>query len=484
VSDAELRPGAKPAVAPGGEPVVALRDVAKNFGPVRALSGVSLAFRAGECVGLVGHNGAGKSTLIHVLTGGIEPSEGAIAVADGTEPHDARGARAAGIRCVFQELSLCPNLTVAENTRVTNPTLRGPGWRRRAGALITRVLDQIFPGHGIAPHSLVADLSLTRRQMVEIARAFAATDVEPRLVILDEPTSSLDSSTAAQLLAHVRRRVSAGCTVLLVSHMLGEVLDSCDRVVVMSEGRVVSEVVAADVTREQLVGLMGAGVHDARAAGPAREVSRDPAVRVVHAPIPGSDITLEAARGEIIGLGGLAGHGQTDFLVSMFKPGRMAMVPGDRQRDGVFPLWSIADNITVGSLGAYGEAGILRPAREHAAAATWKERMRIRAPSVDDPLLSLSGGNQQKALFARALASKAQIVLMDDPMRGVDVGTKRDVYQMIRAEAQAGRTFLWYTTEMDELYECDRVYVFREGRAVAELGPDEITEQRVLQASF
>ena len=450
-------------------PVVSLRDIRKSFGPVQALGGVSLDFQAGECLGLVGHNGAGKSTLIHVLTGGITPTEGLVEMGDGP-----RGLRA--IRCVFQELSLCPNLTVAENTRVVHPRLRGWGWRKRAAAMIAASLDAIFPGHGIQPGMLVADLTLTRRQMVEIARAFTVSDVAPRLVILDEPTSSLDASTASQLLSHVRREVAGGLSVLLVSHMLHEVLESCDRVVVMSDGKVVSSEPTSDLSREKLVSLMGAGVHPPGAASAsAAHVGAEPVVR---------SGKLSAARGEVVGLGGLAGHGQTDFLLSLFDARRMSLVPGDRQRDGVFPLWSIGENIAIGSLAKYRRFGLLQRPAQQRAAEDWKGRMKIRTDSVEAPILSLSGGNQQKALFARALASDAPIILMDDPMRGVDIATKQDVYAMIRTEAAAGRTFLWYTTEMDELYECDRVYVFREGAMVAELGPQEITEERVLQASF
>ncbi len=183
------------------EKFVSLIEVEKSFGAVRALDGVSLDIAEGECVGVVGHNGAGKSTLMHVLIGGVAPDKGAI-VFGGAErkAYGPAEARAAGIRCVFQELSLCPNLTVAENARVFHKSLRGFGWRKRAGALILEKLDEIFPGHGVAAGDLIESLSIGRRQMVEIARAFTVTDAPARLVILDEPTSSLDEHTAAQLL--------------------------------------------------------------------------------------------------------------------------------------------------------------------------------------------------------------------------------------------------------------------------------------------
>ena len=206
-------------------------------------------------------------------------------------------------------------------------------------------------------------------------------------------------------------------------------------------------------------------------------------------------IELVARQGEVIGLAGLAGHGQTKLLIEVFEAGTgsksgitvaapMALVAGDRQTDGIFPLWSIALNISIGSLARLRRGLFLAPDLEQAMAATWQHRIGIRTPDMDNNILSLSGGNQQKALFARALGSDARIILMDDPMRGVDIGTKLDVYDLIRAEAHEGRTFLWYSTETDELDNCDRVYVFRNGRIVTKLDHSELTEERLIQSSF
>jgi ribose transport system ATP-binding protein len=204
---------------------------------------------------------------------------------------------------------------------------------------------------------------------------------------------------------------------------------------------------------------------------------------------------LTAFRGEVVGLAGLSGHGQTDLLVRLVTEGSprsdlyrvegpVALIAGDRQTDGIFPLWSIAKNISIRSLRAMTRSGLIDLGRESALAADWHRRINIRTPNMDDNILSLSGGNQQKALFARAFGSEAEIVLMDDPMRGVDVGTKQEIYEMIRAEAGKDRTFLWYTTEMDELKHCDHVYVFRNGRIVADLARDELSEEKVLHSSF
>jgi len=201
---------------------------------------------------------------------------------------------------------------------------------------------------------------------------------------------------------------------------------------------------------------------------------------------------LLAHEGEVIGLAGLAGHGQTDLLRRIFagrQPGievaaAGALVTGDRQSDGVFPQMSIAENISIGSLAKLRQGPLISPRREVALAGSWRERIAIRTPSMDDNILSLSGGNQQKALFARALASDAPIILMDDPMRGVDIATKLEVYDLIRREAARGRTFLWYTTETDELMQCDHVYVFRNGAIVADLPRGAVTEENVIQSSF
>jgi ribose transport system ATP-binding protein len=488
---------ANPAMSVASAMIVELFGVEKHFGAVRALGGVDLSVARGECLGLVGHNGAGKSTLMHVLAGTAAPDRGRI-VLSGEEQmrYSPAQAKRFGVRCVFQELSLCPNLTVAENARVFHSALRGFNWRRAAGALIADKLDEIFPGHGIGASDLVADLSLGRRQMVEVARAFTTTDEPVRLVILDEPTSSLDAHTAGQLLAFVRHAVAAGVSCIFISHLLGEVLENCDRIVVMRDGKTVAADRAKAFDRDTLVAAMGgaAQAHEAHACD--RVVRGQSPLRVRARPRGQMGIAeLVAHEGEVIGLAGLAGHGQTEALLAIFagarraRPGievtaTVALVAGDRQADGIFPLWSISENIGVCSLRRLRQGLLISRRREEAMANVWRDKIKIRTPDVGNNILSLSGGNQQKALFARALGSDARIVLMDDPMRGVDVGTKLEVYDLIAEEARAGRTFLWYTTETDELKKCDHVYVFRNGAIVADLGRDELTEEKVIQSSF
>ena len=481
------------------KPAVELKQIVKSFGAVRALGGVDLVLAPGECLGLVGHNGAGKSTLMHVLAGTLRPDNGSLRIAgeDASTEFSAAGASAQGIRCVFQELSLCPNLTIAENVRIVHRALKGFGWKARARKLIRAKLDEIFPGHGIDVDQEAGDLNIGQRQMAEIARAFTETDEPLRVVILDEPTSSLDAVTAKQLLTFMRREVARGISTILISHLLGDVLDHCDRIAVMKDGKVVAEKAARAFTRHSLVEAMGTAAEKktGRAISARKaQISSEHAVEAKPRTAPGSG-SLTVRKGEIVGLAGLAGHGQTRMLIQIFDgarktdgltkvKGAAAFIAGDRQSDGIFNLWSIGENTTVSTLNDLKRGPLIASEREAEMARDWRERIGIRTPDMNNNILTLSGGNQQKALFARALGSKADIVLMDDPMRGVDVGTKLEVYDMIRSEAERGRSFVWYTTEIDELTHCDRAYIFRNGAIVAELGPDELTEDKVLDASF
>ncbi|MCB8881225.1 sugar ABC transporter ATP-binding protein [Acidisoma cellulosilytica] len=369
-----------------------------------------------------------------------------------------------------------------------------PALSSSPSTVISAKLDEIFPGHGISPFDLIGDLAIGQRQMVEIARAYCLTHDPLHLIILDEPTSSLDSQTSDQLLAHMRRTAQSGLSTILISHMLGEILDNADRIVVMRDGTVVRAADASSFDRETLVLAMG-NTHRDRGAGTARRSLRDRPTVIEAKPRKGGQISLLARKGEVIGLAGLAGHGQTRMLLRIFRAaaarqtglrvtGRMALVAGDRQTNGIFPLWSITENIAVRSMRRMTRYSLISAKQEDALATQWRHRIGIRTPDMRDNILTLSGGNQQKALFARALASDAEIVLMDDPMRGVDIGTKLEVYDIIRKEAENGRTFFWYSTEFEELDNCDRVYVFRNDVITADLDHDDVTEERVIASSF
>ncbi|MEV0155537.1 sugar ABC transporter ATP-binding protein [Micromonospora sp. NPDC050686] len=482
----------------GRQPVVTARRVAKTYGRTRALAGVDLDVRAGEVLGLVGHNGAGKSTLMRVLAGLEACDEGAVAVG-GREvtPGDVRPGAPAfrTVRMAYQETSLCPHLTVAENIWLSSRhCLPRVGWRRAAAAAVRRRLDEMFPGHGVSPRDRVEDLSLARRQFVEIARASLVDRLD--LLILDEPTESLGPDAARSLYAYVRRLAADGTAVLLISHRIREVLSVADRVAVMRDGAVVAERPATGLGEHDVLTLMGAEVAEpaAPAAAPTDrpDAHRRTVAELRHAGGHGlHDVSIRVGAGEVVGLAGLAGQGQQEVLERLWRPvrrdttvtGTRAYVPGDRQRSGVLPLWSVAENLVVTAMRGLARRGVRRLAEERATVRHWVDRLAVRG-GPDAAMTELSGGNQQKVIVARAFASAADLVLLDDPFRGVDVHTKTDLYALIREEAARGRSVVWYSSENAEMSHCDRVYVLRAGRVVAELTDAEVTEERIIAVSF
>ncbi|UAJ79232.1 sugar ABC transporter ATP-binding protein [Leifsonia sp. ZF2019] len=482
-------PAAAPEAAAGATATIVARGVTKRYGSTRALTGVDLHVERGEILGLVGHNGAGKSTLMRILAGRERPDSGAVTARDTAvgRAWDTRTAAAAGVRMVYQELALCADLTVAENAYLSDPRRAAPfGWRARAERRIGEVLDTVFPGHGIAVVRRVGELTLAQRQMVEIARALCTERLG--LLILDEPTESLGVDAADQLYAHLHRLTADGTSVLLISHRMAEVTAHSDRVAVMRDGAVAGVFAGAD--ESVLLHAMGGEVHaaaEAEAAADARQAGE------VVAEIRGDGIPFAVRSGEIIGLAGLAGQGQEAVLARLWSAGtltrgvrapqRRAYVPGDRQTSGILPLWNVAQNLTIAALRGISTAGVVDARAKRDLAARWIEALRIRG-AAGTPITALSGGNQQKVLVARAFATDAALVLLDDPFRGVDVTTKNELYTLMKTEAAAGRAIVWYSTENAEMAHCDRVYVLRGGRIVSELAGDTNTEEHIIAHSF
>lgn len=485
-------------------PVARLAGICKAFGPTRANDGIDLVVAPGEVLGLVGGNGAGKSTLMRILCGVTRADAGSIeirGVSIETDLYDTTLAQTGGIRIVHQELSLCDNLSVAENFFLEAPegARAMPGWRRLYRARARAALDEVFPGHGISVDARIGHLQIGQRQMVEIARAVTAPQV--RLVILDEPTSSLGLERSRQLRAFIKARAAAGLSFIFISHKLQEVVDIAHRVLVLRNGRTAWSGPAAQASVAALVNAMGgptegamAGRRAARAgiaedAGEVVRLSGD-----IVAPL-GRDVVLRA--GEVVGLAGLEGSGQRDLLHRLFdrprggisRKGGASFVSGDRQKEGVFPLWSVLSNIALGRLEGRTPLGLVHERTEREAARGAAEKLKLDPDRFDSPILDLSGGNQQKALVARALVGDAGTILFDDPTRGVDVAAKEDFYALIgqlsRGDgARAGRLVVWHSTEDIEFLECDRVLVFSGGRIVRELVGPEITEQAIVDASF
>lgn len=485
-------------------PVARLAGICKAFGPTRANDGIDLVVAPGEVLGLVGGNGAGKSTLMRILCGVTRADAGIIeirGVSIETEIYDTTLAQTGGIRIVHQELSLCDNLSVAENFFLEAPegARAMPGWRRLYRARARAALDEVFPGHGIAVDARIGHLQIGQRQMVEIARAVTAPQV--RLVILDEPTSSLGLERSRQLRAFIRARAAAGLSFIFISHKLQEVVDIAHRVLVLRNGRSAWSGPAAQASVSALVNAMGGpaeGAMQGRRA--ARTGIAEDAAAVVRlsgdivAPL-GRDVVLRA--GEVVGLAGLEGSGQRELLHRLFdrprggisRKGGASFVSGDRQKEGVFPLWSVLSNIALGRLEGRSPLGLVHERTEREAARDAAEKLKLDPERFDSPILDLSGGNQQKALVARALVGDAGTILFDDPTRGVDVAAKEDFYALIgqlsRGDgARAGRLVVWHSTEDIEFLECDRVLVFSGGCIMRELVGPEITEQAIVDASF
>jgi ribose transport system ATP-binding protein len=483
----------------GADPqLLTMRGVFKSFGTTRAVQDVDLSVRAAEIVGLMGGNGAGKSTLMKIVGGLIGADAGEVALFGQSirDDHSPAAAMRLGVRFVHQELSLCPNLRVYENFAVELPDIiRGLRWRSRAIEFAKAALADIFPGNRIDPRARVTSLSLSQQQMVEIARA--ASHPATRLLILDEPTSSLGSRQAEQVRAYMKRRRTEGISFIFISHRLRETLDLADRIVVMRNGTVPWAGRTDSVGQAELLRLLG-GSHAEAAGLPSGKVGQEGDVRVrletVHDPgLRGVSLTVR--RGEIVGLAGLEGSGQREVLRAVFSGGRpisgeievsgdVAFVSGDRATEGIFHLWSIDDNIAISSLRRLSRWGFVSLRQMREVTAGWFKRLQIRAADGSTEITALSGGNQQKVVIARALAANAEVVLLDDPTRGVDLGTKADLYRLFRSLADEGRAVLWYSTDDAEFAECDRTIVMRSGVSVAEFGRQQLSPDRLTEASF
>ena len=488
------------AVAPlEAPPLVSLRGISKTFGPTRANSDISLDIAHGEVLGLVGGNGAGKSTLMRILCGALRPDAGRFAFAErelSFDYYNAGDAQAIGVRMVHQELSLCGNLTVAENfyLEAAEAARVRPGWRNAYRIRARQALDAVFPGNGVEVDREVGALPIAERQMVEIARA--ATAPNARLIILDEPTSSLGPERSQQLRAYIHAQAAKGVTFIFISHKLFEIVDVAARVAVLRNGALVFNGATAGVGVPDLVRMMGG---EAAALPDALRVKSPPAQARVRVRLTGDVVAplgrdIELCEGEVVGLAGLEGSGQKELLHWIFAPrrheggvardGAANFVSGDRAREGVFPLWSVLENIGLGRIPEMPMLRWLSRDEERRIAIPAAERLRLDVARLRSGILDLSGGNQQKALVARALVADAPIILLDDPTRGVDVAAKRDFYQLAAEIARAGKLIVWHSTEDLEFLECDRVLVFAQGRIVAELRDEEITEQNIVAASF
>jgi ribose transport system ATP-binding protein len=473
------------AMSPGAS-LLRMEGVRKRFGATIALDGVDLAVGAGEVLGLVGENGAGKSTLMKVLSGAHPPDDGRMWF-DGApyRPAHPLEARRAGVSMIYQELSLARHLTVMENIVLGMEPMAGPFVRwKEVRARAVEALAQLGRGD-IPPETPVHRLSVAEQQLVEIARAVA---VGTRVLVLDEPTSSLARDDVQRLFELVRRLKARGLGIIYISHFLEEVRALCDRFTVLRDGRSVGGGDVARVSNAQIVAMMvGRAVEDLYPRHPrtAGEVVLE-VTNVAGAPKP-RQASLTLHRGEVLGIAGLVGAGRTELLRAIFGldpvcSGRVAVrsnaepatparrwaqrvgfVSEDRKTEGLALSLSIADNITLTSLRA-----IVRPGAQAASSRRWIDQLGIRCREPGQAVGDLSGGNQQKVALARILEHDVDVLLLDEPTRGIDVGAKAEIYRRIDELACAGKAVLIVSSYLPELLGiCDRIAVMCRGR----LGP-------------
>jgi ribose transport system ATP-binding protein len=491
------------------EPFLELLNIGKQYPGVTALDGVSLSVAPGEVIGLVGENGAGKSTLMKVLGGVVAPSSGRIRI-DGVERASmtVAGAIAAGIAFVHQELNLFDNLDAAANVFIGREPLHYGLLRLVDRRRLVAEAQPYFERLGVdfAAEAPVARLSIAQRQLVEIAKALS---LESRLVIMDEPTSSLTMAETARLLQVIGDLRSQGVSVIFISHRLSEVASCADRVVVLRDGHLVGTLAKAVATPAEMIRLMIGrdlkSIYRPPASPPGAPILEIAGART--ATYPNETVDLELRRGEILGLAGLIGAGRTELAravfgiepllagrvrldghdVSIAKPGDaiaagLYLVPEDRKASGVVLDLSIADNIALPQLPALARAGLVQREAERRLAETQRRRLDIRAPDTDTTVVSLSGGNQQKVVLAKWLAMTPRAIVFDEPTRGIDVGAKQEIYEILRGLADSGVAILMISSDMEEVIGVsDRIAVMYEGRISGMLERAAFSEQNVLR---
>ena len=496
--------------ASDGQAVLELRHAAKFFGAVKALVDGSVQLRAGEVHALVGENGAGKSTLVKILAGVYQPDSGTLEVAgQQVTLHGPAAARAAGIAVIYQEPTLFPDLTVAENMFIGRQPLRsGRRIDRRAmqdeaGAIFKRL------GVPLDPARLARGLYIADQQVVEIGKALS---LDARVIVMDEPTAALSAAEVDRLFEVVRTLRANGAAVLFISHRLEEVFTICQRVTVMRDGRHVltsplAGLVAADLVRAMVGRELAERPPEAGGATPG-----EPLLAIERLTREGifTDVSFTVRAGEIVALAGLVGSGRSEVARAIFGIDRydagsvtvrgrqlrkasptsamaagVGFVPEDRRQQGLVMDMSVQQNVALASLGRLRKGGLIRASAERAMAADWAARLKIRYGRLTDPVDMLSGGNQQKVVLAKWLGRKPAVLIVDEPTRGIDVGTKAEVHHLLVELAKGGVAVLMISSELPEvLGVSDRILVMREGELVAEFSHADASEEAVMSAAM
>jgi L-arabinose transport system ATP-binding protein len=483
--------------------------ISKSFPGVRALDRITFGVRAGSVNGLIGENGAGKSTLLKILSGAYRPDEGHVVVEG--QPRvfrNTRDADRAGIAIIYQELNLVPELTVAENILLGMlPNRAGILDRRAMLARAREQLDRL--GLDVSPTTKIKRLSIAQRQMVEIGKALIK---EARIIAFDEPTSSLSAREVRQLFATIGELKAAGYAILYVSHRMEEIFELCDAITVFRDGRLVKEYpTVAGVTRETLVAdMVGRTIRDVYGyrPRPTGEVLLE--VDGVMGKGLSAPASFRVHRGEVVGFFGLVGAGRTELMKLVFGAERVRqghirvageakrfgsvrqaiatgvmLCPEDRKLEGIVPIRSVAENINLGTRRNFSPLGVIQPGREVQNAGRFVEQLRIRTPSLRQRIVNLSGGNQQKVILARWLGEKIRVLLMDEPTRGIDVGAKNEIYNLIYKLAEGGVGMVVVSSDLPEVLGIsDRIIVMRDGQIVGEVPRAAASQESVLSMAL
>ena len=495
-------------------PLLRMSGIGKSFPGVRALDDVDFEVMPGEVHALLGENGAGKSTLLKILSGAQRPDSGAISFAgqivSPASPHDAQRL---GIVTIYQEFTLAANMSIAENVFIGREP--GPGifvnWRRMAAE--TRAITETL-GLSMRPMTMVRDLNVAEQQMVEIARALS---MRSRLIVMDEPTSALSSSEVEKLFGIIRDLKAQGLSIVFVTHRLEEVMQICDRYTVLRDGRLVGGGAVADTSVDGIIRQMVG--REVNALFAHREVTKhgDVALRVealtrrgntqdAHAAVL-TDIGLQVRRGEILGIAGLVGAGRTElaraiFGADPFDSGRVfvdgvevdirspqeairhgiGLVPEDRKQQAMFLALAVRPNLSMAALGRITRLGMLIDEKaERSIVEEFRKALNIRMAGPEQIVANLSGGNQQKVVLARWLALRPKVLIVDEPTRGIDVGAKVEVHQLLYQMAQTGIAVIAISSELPEIMAIsDRIVTMREGRVTGESLRDAVSEEALM----
>jgi ABC-type sugar transport system ATPase subunit len=501
----------------GDDTMLQASNVTKTFPGVRALNGVNLTVRRGRLNALLGENGAGKSTLMNVLAG-VYPPDGGTVTLEGVPVRfrDPREAQEAGISIIHQELNLVPELSIAENIFIGREPLTRFGWvdNARMNADSAALLKELELDAD--PRTPLSQLKVGAQQVVEIARAIS---FNARVIIMDEPTSAITGHEIEVLFRQIKRLKQSGVGLIYITHKLDELPEIADDITVFRDGRLVAQKEFRDVTRDEMIRMMvGRELSELFSKAPATAgevVLRAKNLSLRHPERAGDhvvrDVSFEVRRGEVLGVFGLMGAGRTELLQTLFglhcgaasgelemEGGRveirspeeaiaagLALAPEDRKGEGVVLELSVAQNITLACLPRIVRLGVLRLKQERELVGQYVSRLRVKTPSIDEPIANLSGGNQQKVVLAKWLATKPKVLLLDEPTRGIDINAKKEIYDLVDELARSGLGVVLVSSELPEILGiADRILVLCEGRKTGEFSRTEATEEKIVKAAL